>query len=99
MLIEAIGAVLPAALAVGLSPFPVVGVVLLLAGRHGRRNGPLFAAGWVAGLAPTPSRARSPSSRPTSRISHLFVPVARALASRSVAGSGTREAPQWASAA
>ncbi|MFF3841544.1 GAP family protein [Streptomyces sp. NPDC001930] len=51
MLVEAIGAVLPAALAVGLSPFPVVAVVLLLAGRHGRRNGLLFAAGWVAGLA------------------------------------------------
>ncbi|MCX5229262.1 GAP family protein [Streptomyces sp. NBC_00233] len=51
MPIEAIGAVLPAALAVGLGPFPVVGVVLLLAGGHGRRNGPLFAPGRVAGIA------------------------------------------------
>ncbi|MFF3689533.1 GAP family protein [Streptomyces sp. NPDC002187] len=51
VLIQAIGAVLPAALAVALSPFPVIGVVLLLAGPHGRRNGMLFALGWVAGLA------------------------------------------------
>lgn len=47
---ETIGAVLPAALAVALSPFPVIGVVLLLAGRRGDRNGSLFAIGWVAGL-------------------------------------------------
>ncbi|MFF7236637.1 GAP family protein [Streptomyces collinus] len=50
MLLQAIGGMLPAAMAVALSPFPVVGVVLILAGRQGRRNGPLFAAGWVAGL-------------------------------------------------
>ncbi|MFE6041050.1 GAP family protein [Streptomyces sp. NPDC056452] len=50
MLIQAIGAVLPTALAVALSPFPLIGVVLLLAGRQGRRNGLLFAAGWITGL-------------------------------------------------
>lgn len=47
---QAIGAVLPAALAVALSPFPVIGVVMILGGGEGRRNGPLFAAGWIAGL-------------------------------------------------
>ncbi|WP_460105395.1 GAP family protein [Streptomyces sp. YKOK-J1] len=51
MLLQTMGAVLPAALAVALSPFPLVGIVLILAGSRGRRNGPLFAAGWVAGLA------------------------------------------------
>ncbi|MFD3925523.1 GAP family protein [Streptomyces sp. NPDC058614] len=50
MLIQAIGAVLPAALAVALSPFPLIGIVLILAGRQGRRNGLLFAAGWITGL-------------------------------------------------
>ncbi|MET9897934.1 GAP family protein [Streptomyces sp. NPDC006446] len=50
MLIQAIGAVLPAALAVALSPFPLIGIVLILAGRHGRRNGLLFTVGWIAGL-------------------------------------------------
>jgi threonine/homoserine/homoserine lactone efflux protein len=50
LLLQAIGAALPAALAVALSPFPVIGIVLMLAGPHGRRNGPLFAVGWVVGL-------------------------------------------------
>lgn len=50
VLIQAIGAVLPAALAVALSPFPLIGIVLILAGRQGRRNGLLFTAGWIAGL-------------------------------------------------
>ncbi|MFE6806013.1 GAP family protein [Streptomyces sp. NPDC057696] len=50
MLFQAMGAVLPAALAVALSPFPLIGIVLILAGRHGRRNGLLFTAGWIAGL-------------------------------------------------
>lgn len=51
MLLEAIGAGLPAAMAVALSPFPIVGIVLVLAGRHALVAGPLFAAGWLAGLA------------------------------------------------
>jgi threonine/homoserine/homoserine lactone efflux protein len=50
MLNDAIGSMLPAALAVALSPFPIVGVVLILSGADGRRNGPMFAIGWVAGL-------------------------------------------------
>ena len=50
LLLQSIGAALPAALAVALSPFPVIGIVLILAGRNGRRNGPLFATGWVVGL-------------------------------------------------
>ncbi|MEU0634058.1 GAP family protein [Streptomyces sp. NPDC005989] len=50
VLIEATGAVLPAALAVALSPFPLIGIVLILSGERGRRNGLLFAAGWVIGL-------------------------------------------------
>ncbi|MFF4874438.1 GAP family protein [Streptomyces sp. NPDC000961] len=51
MPVQAIGAILPAALAVALSPFPLIGIVLILTGGHGRRNGLLFAAGWIAGLA------------------------------------------------
>jgi threonine/homoserine/homoserine lactone efflux protein len=51
VLLQSIGAGLPAALAVALSPFPVIGIVLILAGTHGRRNGPLFALGWVVGLS------------------------------------------------
>lgn len=51
MLLQSIGAGLPAALAVTLSPFPVIGVVVMLSSPHGRRKGLLFAAGWIVGLA------------------------------------------------
>ncbi|MFD5636686.1 GAP family protein [Streptomyces sp. NPDC127077] len=47
---QAMGAMLPAALAVALSPFPLIGIILILSGAHGRRNGLLFAAGWITGL-------------------------------------------------
>ncbi|MFI0960733.1 GAP family protein [Streptomyces sp. NPDC021080] len=53
MLSQAMGAMLPAALAIALSPFPLIGIVLILSGAHGRRNGLLFAAGWITGLAIT----------------------------------------------
>jgi threonine/homoserine/homoserine lactone efflux protein len=48
---QAIGDFLPAALAVALSPIPIIGVVLVLDSDRARRNGPAFALGWVAGLA------------------------------------------------
>ena len=51
MFLQAIGAGLPAAMAIALSPFPVIGIVLILAGSRGRVNGPLFAAGWIVGLS------------------------------------------------
>lgn len=51
LLLQAIGTTLPAALAVALSPFPVIGIVVIVSGPRGRRTGPLFALGWVAGLA------------------------------------------------
>jgi threonine/homoserine/homoserine lactone efflux protein len=51
LLVDAIGAVLPSALAVALSPFPVVAVILVLGSRHARTSGPLFALGWVVGLS------------------------------------------------
>jgi threonine/homoserine/homoserine lactone efflux protein len=50
VLLQAIGAGLPAAVAVALSPFPVIGIVLVLAGPRGRATGPAFAVGWVVGL-------------------------------------------------
>lgn len=51
MLIDAIGDLLPLAVAVALSPIPIVAVVLVLASRRARSNGPLFAVGWIVGLA------------------------------------------------
>jgi hypothetical protein len=48
---QAIGQVLAFAVAVGLSPIPIVGVVMMLATPRARSNGPAFLAGWVGGLA------------------------------------------------
>ncbi|WP_448058927.1 GAP family protein [Cellulomonas hominis] len=50
MILDAVGAFLPVALAVALSPFPLIGVTLVLAGPGGRLGGWLFAAGWMLGL-------------------------------------------------
>lgn len=50
MLGDVIGDFLPAALAVALSPIPIIGVVLILGSSHARTAGPAFAAGWIAGL-------------------------------------------------
>ena len=51
MLVDALSAVLPSAVAVALSPFPVVAIILVLGSPHARTSGPTFALGWVAGLS------------------------------------------------
>jgi threonine/homoserine/homoserine lactone efflux protein len=48
---EAIGGVLPAAIAVAISPIPIVAVIAVLTGARSRTAGPAFAVGWVVGLA------------------------------------------------
>jgi threonine/homoserine/homoserine lactone efflux protein len=48
---EAIGAVLPLAVGVSLSPVPIIAVVLMLATPRGGANGSSFIVGWVVGLA------------------------------------------------
>ena len=50
MLNDAIGDLLPAALAVALSPIPIVAIVLVLGAPNARMAGPAFAVGWIAGL-------------------------------------------------
>lgn len=50
MLSEAIGDLTTPALAVALSPFPIVAIALLLGGPGGVRVGAAFSAGWVSGL-------------------------------------------------
>ncbi len=49
---DAIGEVLSFAVAAGLSPIPIVGVVLMLGSPRGRVNGLAFVVGWVGLLAP-----------------------------------------------
>ncbi|MFJ8473309.1 GAP family protein [Kitasatospora sp. NPDC094011] len=48
---EAIGPMLASAVAVALSPLPLIAVLLILAPPRGRANGVAFTAGWVLGLA------------------------------------------------
>jgi threonine/homoserine/homoserine lactone efflux protein len=48
---QAIGDVLPLAIAAAISPFPIIGVVLMLVTPRGRRNGSMFILGWIVGLA------------------------------------------------
>lgn len=50
VLMNAIGELLPVSMAVALSPFPIVAVILVLATPRARTNGPLFALGWLVGL-------------------------------------------------
>jgi threonine/homoserine/homoserine lactone efflux protein len=50
MLNDAIGGLLPSAVAVALSPIPIIAVISMLATPRARTNGPAFAIGWVVGL-------------------------------------------------
>jgi threonine/homoserine/homoserine lactone efflux protein len=47
---EAIGQILPFAVGVGLSPFPIIAIVLMLSTPRARSNGPAFLVGWIVGL-------------------------------------------------
>lgn len=49
-MLETIGGLLPAAAGIALSPFPIVGVALVLGGSRGRANGLGFLLGWFLGL-------------------------------------------------
>jgi threonine/homoserine/homoserine lactone efflux protein len=51
MLREAVGQILPLAVAVAISPLPIVAVVLMLVTSRARTNGPAFIVGWLGGLA------------------------------------------------
>jgi len=51
MLSQAISDVVPLALGVALSPVPIIAVILMLGSPKARSDGPMFALGWVLGLA------------------------------------------------
>jgi hypothetical protein len=50
-MLDAIGAVLPAAAGVALSPIPIIAVILMLFTPRATSNGPAFLVGWVVGLS------------------------------------------------
>lgn len=50
MLTRILGELLPVAVAVALSPIPIIAIVVVLGSERARANGAAFAAGWVIGL-------------------------------------------------
>ena len=50
LLNDVIGDLLPSAIAVALSPIPIVAIVLVLGAPRARTAGPAFALGWIGGL-------------------------------------------------
>jgi Sap-like sulfolipid-1-addressing protein len=48
---QAIGDMLPSAVGVAISPFPIVAMVLVLVTPQARTNGPAFLLGWIMGIA------------------------------------------------
>lgn len=50
-MIDVVGYILPFALAVSLSPFPMIAIVLLLLSPHAMMSSVLFVLGWVLGVA------------------------------------------------
>jgi threonine/homoserine/homoserine lactone efflux protein len=48
---EAIGQIVPFAVGVGLSPVPIIAVVVMLSTPRARANGPAFLLGWLVGLS------------------------------------------------
>lgn len=50
-MLKAIGAILPLALGVAISPIPIIAVILMLLSPKASTNGPAFVVGWASGLA------------------------------------------------
>jgi hypothetical protein len=47
---QAIGASLPLAIGIAISPIPIIAVVLMLTTSRAKTNGPAFLLGWLLGL-------------------------------------------------
>lgn len=103
---EAIGQTLALALAVGLSPIPVIGVTLMLSTPRARSNGPAFLAGWVLGLAATGALVvliaddadASDQGGPATWVSVLKLALGAVLivvAARQLSSGGEKEEPAW----
>lgn len=50
-MISSLGTVLPLALAITISPFPIVAIILMLLSPSAKRSGVTFCLGWLVGLA------------------------------------------------
>lgn len=107
---EAIGQMLPLAVAIAVNPVPVIVIVLLLGSVRARVNGPAFAAGWFTGilvlgaivLAIADAADASDDGRPSTWVSVLKLALGAALVLLAVQqwrgrpGAGDEvEVPAW----
>jgi len=49
-MLSVLGQVLPEAIGIALSPFPIIGLILMLLSKNARKNSLMFMLGWLAGL-------------------------------------------------
>jgi threonine/homoserine/homoserine lactone efflux protein len=49
-MLPVLGQVLPEAIGIALSPFPIIGLILMLLSKNARKNSLMFMLGWLAGL-------------------------------------------------
>ena len=49
-MLTVLGQVLPEAIGIALSPFPIIGLILMLLSKNARKNSLMFMFGWLAGL-------------------------------------------------
>ena len=49
-MLTVLGQVLPEAIGIALSPFPIIGLILMLLSKNARKNSLMFMLGWLAGL-------------------------------------------------
>jgi threonine/homoserine/homoserine lactone efflux protein len=107
---QAIGQVVSFGVGVALSPLPIIAVVLMLATRRGRVNGPAFLLGWVVGLAAvgtivlliSSGASASSNGAPATWVSILKIALGVLLAAVAVRqyrgrprGDGEPELPGW----
>ncbi len=107
---EVLGHLLPIALAIAAFPVPIIAVVLMLAGPRGSVNGPVFALGWLVGLALVGAvvilvageRAHDDAGAPSAGVSALWLVIGIALVVLGVrqfrgrpTGDASADVPTW----
>lgn len=91
MILDIVGALLPTAAGIALSPFPIVAAILVVGGPHARSAGPTFAFGWLVGLSALTALAIAVGSLIGSGESPTWASWARILLGTAVVALGVRK--------
>ena len=62
-MLSVLGQVLPEAIGIALSPFPIIGLILMLLSKNARKNSLMFMLGWLAGLTIVANRCAGARER------------------------------------